>query len=42
MFYIDRESKICNFADDTTINACETTVEAVITKLEGGLQKLVD
>ena len=29
-FLIEMESGICNFADDTTIYACDTSIEAVI------------
>ena len=32
------ESEICNFADDTTIYACGTDLEAVMIRLEGDLQ----
>ena len=31
---IEMGSDICNFADDTTICACDTSIEAVITRLE--------
>ena len=34
-------SEICNFADDTTIYACNTDVEAVMISLEGDLQGLM-
>ena len=39
MFYIDLKSENCNFADDTTIYACDKSIDAVIVKLEGDLQK---
>ena len=38
---LELESEICNFADDTTIYACDTHVEAVMTRLEGDLQGLM-
>ena len=41
LFYMELESKICNFADDTTIYACDTHVEAVMTRLEGDLHGLM-
>ena len=36
------ESKICNFADDATIYACDTSIDAVTMKLKDDLQKLLD
>ena len=36
------ESEICNFADDTTIYACDTSIDAVTMKLKDDLQKLLD
>ena len=41
LLYLEVESEICNFADDTTIYACDTDVEAVIIRLEGDLQGLM-
>ena len=41
MFYIDLESEICNFADDTTIYACNKSIDTVIVKLEDDLQKIL-
>ena len=38
---MELESEICNFADDTTIYACDTDVEAVMIRLEGDLQGLM-
>ena len=38
---MELESEICNFADDTTIYACDTSVDVVIIKLEGDLQRLM-
>ena len=35
------ESDVCNFADDTTIYACDTSIEAVIMRLESGLHKML-
>ena len=35
------ESEICNFADDTTIYACDTSIEAVMTKLESDVYRLM-
>ena len=34
MFYLVGEAEICNYADDSTIYACDTTIELVIDKLE--------
>ena len=33
---------MCNFADDTTIYACGTSIDAVTIKLKYDLQKLLD
>ena len=30
LFYVELESEICNFADDTTSYACDTDVDAVM------------
>ena len=38
---MELESEICNFADDTTIYACDTDVEAVMIRLENDLQGLM-
>ena len=35
---MELESEICNFADDTTIHACDTDVEVVTVRLESDLQ----
>ena len=35
------ESDICNFADDTTIYACDTSIEAVIIRLESNLHRML-
>ena len=35
------ESDICNFADDTTIYACDTSIEAVIIRLESDLHRML-
>ena len=42
MFYLDIESEICNFADDTTIYACDKSIDTVIIKLEDDLQKILN
>ena len=42
LFFTDLESEICNFADDTTIYACDTSIDAVTKKLKDDLQKLLD
>ena len=42
LFYTDLESEICNFADDTTIFACDTNVDSVLTKLESDLHKVLE
>ena len=41
LFLIEMESDICNFADDTTIYACDTSVEAVIIRLETDLHRML-
>ena len=40
LFFIEMESEICNFADDTTIYACGTSIEAVVIRLEGDVYRL--
>ena len=42
MFYLDLESEICNFADDTTLYACDKSIDTVIVKLEDDLQKILN
>ena len=42
LFFTDLESEICNFPDDTTIYACDTSIDAVTIKLKDDLQKLLD
>ena len=42
LFYLDLESEICNFADDTTIYACDKSIDTVIVKLEDDLQKILN
>ena len=42
LFFTDLESEICNFADDTTIYACDTSIDAVTIKLKDDLQKPLD
>ena len=37
LFCVELESEICNFADDTTIYACDTSVDSVMIKLESDL-----
>ena len=39
LFYMDLESEISNFADDTAIYTCDTSVDVVMIKLEGDLQR---
>ena len=34
MFYLVGEAEICNYADETTIFACDTRIELVIDKLK--------
>ena len=34
MFYLVGEAEICNYADDTAIYTCDTTIDLVIDKLE--------
>ena len=38
---MELESEICNFADDTKIYTCDTHVEAVMIRLKGDLQGLM-
>ena len=42
MLYLDLESEICNFADDTTLYACDKSIDTVIVKLEDDLQKILN
>ena len=42
MLYLDLEYEICNFADDTTIYACDKSIDTVIVKLEDDLQKILN
>ena len=42
LFYTDLESEKCNFADDTTFYACDTSVNAIIVKIKDDLQKFLD
>ena len=41
LFLIEMESDISNFADDTTIYACDTSTEAVIIRLESDLHRML-
>ena len=41
LFFIEMESEICSFADDTTIYACDTSIEAVMIRLEGDVNRLM-
>ena len=38
---IEMESDVCNFADDTTIYACDTSIETVITRLDSELNRIL-
>ena len=42
MFYLDLESEICKFADDTKNYACEKSIDPVVEKLEDDLQSILD
>ena len=42
LFYRDLESKICNFADDTTIYSCDSNIYSVIIKFERDLQEVLE
>ena len=42
IFYFLQETKLCNFADDNTLYACDTTIEAVTIKLENKLSNTVN
>ena len=41
LFYLDLESEICNYADDTTIYACDKSIDTVIVKLKDDLPKFL-
>ena len=41
LFLIEMESDMCNFADDTTIFACDTSIEEVIIRLESDLHRML-
>ena len=41
LFLIEMELDICNFADNTKIYECDTSIEAVIIKLESDLHRLL-
>ena len=34
LFYVNEETDVCNFADDTTLHACDMELEIVIRRLE--------
>ena len=42
VFYLDLESEICNFVDDTTFYACDRSIDTLMVKLEDDLQKIID
>ena len=42
LFFTDLESEICNLADDSTIYAFDTSIDAVTMTLKDDLQKLLD
>ncbi len=42
LFFAYLGSEICSFADDTTIYACDTSIDTVTIKLKDDLQKLLD
>ena len=42
LFLIEMESETCNFADDTIIYACDTSIEAVIIRLESDLHRMME
>ena len=42
MLYLDRKSEIHNFVDDTTIYACDRSIDTVVVKLEDDFQKILD
>ena len=41
IFLMDLESEICNFADDTTLYSCSTSLDDATIRLENDLQKLL-
>ena len=41
LFYMELELEICSFADDATIYACNTCVEAAMIRLAGDIQGLM-
>jgi len=41
LFFLEMESEICSFADDTRIYACDTSTEAVMIRVEGDTYRLM-
>ena len=41
LFLKEMESDICNLAADTTIYACDTSIEAVIIRLESDIHRML-
>ena len=41
LFFIELKSDLCNFADDNTIYACDTSLEALVAKLESSAEAVI-
>ena len=42
LFYLFDDTDVCNYADDTTLHACDTSLEALVERLECAAKKAVD
>ena len=40
LFKFVKDAEICNYADDTTIYACDSNIESVVKTLESGVLKI--
>ena len=40
LFMFVKDAEICNYADDTTIYACDSNIESVVNTLESGALKI--
>ena len=41
LFFIELKSDLCNFADDNTIYACDTSLDALVAKLESSAEAVI-
>ena len=41
LFFIEIKSDLCNFADDNTIYACDTSLDALVAKLESSAEAVI-